>query len=301
MIDAIKHWSQSKPDVVALRWFERGKCIETYTFLQFWTAIQVTASELEKMNIVKGERIILLFEPHLNFLVSFLACLRIGAVAVPCYAPVPGNEQRGINVFANLAQTCASQKALLSENVSLMKKWVGKWPKTINNEEFRYICLPSATPNMTLTNEPQSAMPEMCDLAFLQFTSGSTGEPKGNIVGHDNFKYNVYDIVAVKVVDGSTAHKKASQQGQQGPQDHVELTTWLPMYHDMGLSSICLTLFIGGSNNVMSPFDFLRDPRCGLTFSPPQRPILPWRPTSPTTSSIASGTRSERKSGILAP
>lgn len=88
------------------------------------------------------------------------------------------------------------------------------------------------------------AGPEPSDIAFLQYTSGSTSEPKGVMISHDNLAHNESVIVKELNADESTV-----------------CVSWLPQYHDMGLIGSYLgTLFCKGSGFYLSPLSYLKDP-----------------------------------------
>ena len=81
-------------------------------------------------------------------------------------------------------------------------------------------------------------------LAFLQYTSGSTSEPKGVMISHNNLAHNLDTICSALRVSQTTS-----------------CVAWLPQYHDMGLIGSYLgTLYCGGSGYYMSPVSFVRKP-----------------------------------------
>eukprot|EP00656_Telonema_subtile_P048223 TRINITY_DN5686_c0_g1_i3.p1 TRINITY_DN5686_c0_g1~~TRINITY_DN5686_c0_g1_i3.p1 ORF type:complete len:960 (-),score=141.72 TRINITY_DN5686_c0_g1_i3:1490-4369(-) len=92
--------------------------------------------------------------------------------------------------------------------------------------------------------EIEGKLPTSEDVAFLQFTSGSTGDPKGVMLSHANLLHNVSTI--------------ASALGTEP--EHVGVS-WVPQYHDMGLIGVILqSLFVGAHMVLMSPQTMLRDP-----------------------------------------
>ena len=89
---------------------------------------------------------------------------------------------------------------------------------------------------------------EGSDIAFLQYTSGSTSEPKGVMISHDNLAHNLSLIITELKADESTVN-----------------VSWLPQYHDMGLIGSYLgLLYCGGVGYYLSPISFLKDPTCWL-------------------------------------
>merc|ERR1719498_2018279 len=86
-------------------------------------------------------------------------------------------------------------------------------------------------------------------VAFLQYTSGSTSEPKGVMISHQNLAHNETIITRELMADTSTI-----------------CVSWLPQYHDMGLIGSYLgAVYCGGSGYYLSPISFLKDPTVWLT------------------------------------
>ena len=91
-------------------------------------------------------------------------------------------------------------------------------------------------------------MIEGADIAFLQYTSGSTSEPKGVMINHSNLAHNLSLIITELNADENTVN-----------------VSWLPQYHDMGLIGSYLGLaYCGGTGVYLSPISFLKDPTSWL-------------------------------------
>ena len=208
----------------------------------------------------RGDRAMLIFLPSLDFILAFLACLRAGIVPVPCYPPDPRNLRVNVALFASVCASCGAKVALThsaySSLVSLasMKenalRWLGlgSGPAAAQWPELAWWDVEEATAAGRKRASGSSPTPldvsAPADLAFLQYTSGSTSEPKGVRITHANISHNLATIVA-----------------SLGAGPDTVVASWLPQYHDMGLIGSYLgVLACGGSGYYMSPLSFLKAP-----------------------------------------
>ena len=186
---------------------------------------------------LRGERVILLYPPGLEYIAAFWGCLFAGAVAVPAYPPrLNRNLERLQAVVADArpsaaltnGQTLSRLKPLLHEVPALRAlKWV-------------------ATEEIDICSAERWREPEVegSTLAFLQYTSGSTAAPKGVMVSHGNLLHNQALI------------KRAFGQSEESV-----IVGWLPLYHDMGLiGNVLQPLYVGARCVLMSPVAFLQKP-----------------------------------------
>lgn len=196
------------------------------------------AAELTSAGLVPGDVAILAFEPGLPFVRALLACLYAG-VAV---APVPITAMRNADAVRGRLMAIlqdAEAKAVLTEPGALDGLGLAG-ETTVAHAPVIVVDGPS-------TGDPDRwSMPDIDEaaLAILQYTSGSTGVPKGVMVSHGNLHANQSAIGAVV---GMSADSVA--------------VGWLPHYHDMGLiGQILQPIFTGASLHMTSPSQFLRRP-----------------------------------------
>lgn len=185
-----------------------------------------------------GDRAVLLYPPGIDYIVAFYSCLWAGLAAVPAY-PVKNNQHRDrlsaviADCSASVIMTHAADLTKLQEIRSTRFPAVGE--RQIISEAVRPV---SGQPELRLLD------PVLTELAFLQYTSGSTGDPKGVMVTHSNLLHNLSEI-----------------RDKFGSTRETVMVSWLPPYHDMGLiSAILEPLFVGFHAVLMSPFSFIQRP-----------------------------------------
>jgi fatty-acyl-CoA synthase len=177
------------------------------------------ASHLRAMGLGKGDRLALVIPEGEDFIPAFLAALWLGVVPVPLYPPVSlGKLDAFMDALVGILNV-AQPKALVTSDRIGKVLWsaVGKVPT------LERVILTSELRAEAAAIDPPPH-PADGDLAFLQFTSGSTSAPKGVMVTHGNLKANSKAIL---------------HDGLQWRPGDVTIS-WLPLYHDMGLIGMVL-------------------------------------------------------------
>ena len=214
---------------------------EVISFAELNRRAQAIAARIHQV-AKPGDRALLVFPAGLDFITSFFGCLYAGVLAVPATYPKP---RRPMPRLSAIAFDCGA-KVVLTTAQTL---------PTVDQARDA-----SGLPEMSLiaVDEVDDEMANQCpslaigsdDLAFLQYTSGSTSEPRGVMVTHGNLLHNLEVI--------------RRGFGLEAAQADAPLATgvfWLPAYHDMGLiGGILETLFVGGHSILMSPAAFLQRP-----------------------------------------
>lgn len=193
------------------------------------------AATLQMHGAKPGDRILLLFSPGLPLIQAFIGCLYAGCIAVPIYPPA----QEKLVEKAQRIMTNSKPVLTLMTAAHLQQFAAGDDP-VFNKTP----CLAVDTISLEQRNSWQKLTPQKEDIAFLQYTSGSTMHPKGVMISHSNLLDNLGKMYNSFQVDDKTV-----------------LFTWLPPHHDMGLIGCILTPIYGGFPTVMmSPFSFLQNP-----------------------------------------
>ncbi|TDV43216.1 non-ribosomal peptide synthetase [Actinophytocola oryzae] len=178
-----------------------------------------------------GARALLMCGPGAGYVTGFYGCLHAGVVAVP--VPPPTGRHGSERVLGIMADSGA--EVLLLDRTTAR----GLPPELAAP---RVVTIDDVPDDLADDWSPHAHRGE--ETAFLQYTSGSTGAPKGVVVGHDNLLHNC--AVLGRVL---------------GPGDGVSSVSWLPPYHDMGLiGGILAPVHAGFPVALMSPTSFLRRP-----------------------------------------
>ncbi|WP_316745469.1 fatty acyl-AMP ligase [Streptomyces sp. MK7] len=187
----------------------------------------------------RGERVLLLHPPGLEFAKGLVGCAYAGAVAVP--SPLPGTRPQHRRRVTSIARDSGAA-FVLTDAASHAE--VTQWAA---DEGLDVLCAATDSPALGDPRwRPRTLRPD--ELALLQYTSGSTSDPKGVMISHANLVHNAASI-------GKTLGSSAD----------TRFGGWLPHYHDLGLMGMLLQpLFHGGSSVFMSPMSFLKRPHLWL-------------------------------------
>jgi len=195
-----------------------------------------------------GQRGLLLFPPGIDFMIGFLACQYARVVPVPTCFPKPGRSMPRLDAAA---EDCAPT-VLLGDRA------------TLDGVDLNRVSPDVAAATMLATDsdenpgggpdadwQPDWEAIRQSDLALLQYTSGSTSDPKGVMVSHGNLLSN---LEAIRQAFGIEWAADDSDEISRG-------VFWLPPFHDMGLiGGILEAIYVGGHTTLMSPRTFLHRP-----------------------------------------
>jgi natural product biosynthesis luciferase-like monooxygenase protein/amino acid adenylation domain-containing protein/FkbM family methyltransferase len=206
------------------------------TYAELDARARTIAAALQRRGAA-GERALLLYPPGLDFVAAFFGCFYAGAVAVPAYPPRSGREQPRLR---SILEDAKPSFALAPAPVAArLDDLAAELPGLEQAERLMTDDLP-----LSLAEEWEEPCLGPADLAFLQYTSGSTSEPKGVMVSHGNLM--------------------ANEEAIRAACDHDERSTfvsWLPIYHDMGLiGAVLQPLYVGAFCVLMPPLAFLQQP-----------------------------------------
>ena len=241
-VDLLEHRTQNQPEQTAYIFLDRGETeIHKLTYKELEDRAKGVAAHLQYLNVT-GERALLLYPPGLEYITAFLGCLYAGVVAVPAYPPRNNQNSTRLEAISTDAQV-----AIVLTTTSFLpsiERWLAQEPHLA---KMRWLTTDDiATDDIAINDGANWQNPSITadTLAFLQYTSGSTGMPKGVMVSHGNLMHN----------SASINHCFADTSQSQG-------VSWLPPYHDMGLiGGILQPLYVGASTVLMSPVDFLQKP-----------------------------------------
>lgn len=186
------------------------------------------------------QRALLLFPPGLDFISAFFGCMYAGVVAVPTNSPRLNRSDPRIQAIAANAQ--ASLVLTTNKILQSLKKRFDHLPDLA---PLRWLGIDKI--GTDLAGEWRDPAMNSNDLAFLQYTSGSTGNPKGVMISHANVLHNLEIIqngLELNVYDNKAIY-----------------AFWLPSFHDMGLiGGILEPIYLGAPVLLMAPADFVKRP-----------------------------------------
>ncbi|MCU7495892.1 MAG: amino acid adenylation domain-containing protein [Ignavibacteria bacterium] len=259
-VDILKYRAEHSGDKVIFTFLSEGdNRQESISYAELDEKARQIAACLQSLKL-KGERALLLYPPGLQYIAGFFGCLYAGLIAVPAYPPSPAALERSLPRLEAISKDAEASLVLTTEKIkSLMQVYFGRMPQSVQSSRAIKKWNESAAAseinrlNWIATDSLEGAecgnYREMHfsskETAFLQYTSGSTGSPKGVNVSHGNL---IHNSALIKDAFGIDAEK-------------MEVVLWLPFYHDMGLiGGVLQPVFSGIHARLMSPISFLSWP-----------------------------------------
>jgi acyl-CoA synthetase (AMP-forming)/AMP-acid ligase II len=236
LADLLRHRATRQPaDRAYVFLSERGEQDSVLSFADLESRARAIAARLSE-RARPGERSLLLFPTGPEFLLAFFGCVLVGLIPVPMMVPRRASAR---DAAAAIVADCTPRLAMTSAHLS------GLRPDVI--ERFSGAGLDWVIIDRTERSADRPAYlasPGCDDVAFLQYTSGSTSDPKGVMVSHGNLLSN---SEMIRLALGSSRDST--------------FVSWLPLYHDMGLIlNVLQTLYVGATCVLMSPLTFLQRP-----------------------------------------
>ena len=234
IVDFLKERATRNANDRAFRFLGNGELdgpVAEWTFSELYHQGAGVAEDLVEQGLA-GSSVLLAFPPGLDFVKAFYGCLLAGARAVPVPLPNP-RSKNPLGRILKTAEACDAATVFTSQELAAMIA-----PMTSE--------LPICVRAVTDRTADQWAGPraEMNAVAYLQFTSGSTGHPKGVAIRHANAVSNLR-------VMGQMLRLKSTKPA----------IVWAPHYHDLCLVGHVLgPVYYGYESSLMSPMDFLRKP-----------------------------------------
>ena len=227
-------------DTVAYRYLDYSRAVDGYaeevTWTQFGARLRAVGARVQQA-AGRGERVAILAPQGIDYVAGFYAAVKAGTIAVPLFAPeLPGHAERLDTALRDseptvVLTTTAAKDAVENflTNLAQLRR-----PQVIVIDQ-----IPDSAGELFVPTELG-----MDDVAHLQYTSGSTRPPVGVEITHRAVGINLVQmILSIDLLDRNTHG-----------------VSWLPLYHDMGLSMIGFPAVYGGHSTLMSPTAFVRRP-----------------------------------------
>src|SRR5215469_8781001 len=244
VIDHLEKLADKHPSKLLYSFLDvNGDRTESYTYASFLRRAKSIAGHLLKDGrFAPGDRLLLAYPPGLEMICAFFGCVKAGLIPVPVYPPSSRGFQSALYKMVHIAKDCDAAGILTSKDYhASLKTNVTRSGVCASGVDVDYISgLPWITTEDFVDVLHEQLIAEPSEILFLQYTSGSTMEPKGVMVTHENI-LNTYSLVI----------------------DHPApiVVSWLPQYHDMGLIGCYLYPALkGGTTYGFAPMDFIQRP-----------------------------------------
>ena len=239
LLGRVASFAEKKGDAMVHRFVERGEVVARLSYGDLEAKSSEVAQHLAER---KGDRIILMYPPGLEFIVAFYGCLKSAVIAVPAY-PVDVTKKHDVDAATAIVRSSGA-------NLGLTSSAYRRYLRTSDFLGIPWLTTDRSSPpppRMKKDDEEHKAIDDDEDdakVAFLQYTSGSTSSPRGVMIGVGNLNHNL----------------RAIQEALKSNELTINVS-WLPVYHDMGLIGSYLgTAYCGGTGYAMSPVEFIRRP-----------------------------------------
>src|ERR1700741_3362524 len=220
-----------------------GDQIQGYTYESFLHRTKVIAGHLRKEHgFTSQDRLLLAYPPGLEMICAFFGCVRAGLIPVPVYPPSSRGFQSAFHKMVHIAKDCQATGILTSKDyLGSLKTNLARSGVAASGVDVDYISgLRWVVTEDFVDRISDETFNGASRILFLQYTSGSTRDPKGVMVTHENILHNCPLVI-----------------------DHPApvVVSWLPQYHDMGLIGCYLyPALMGGTTYGFAPTDFIQRP-----------------------------------------
>jgi len=241
LVDILQWRATNEPDRLAYRFLSDGEDNEELLSYSELDKRSRSIGALLQSSVKAGDRVLLLFQPGLDFIAAYFGCLYAKVLAVPTYPPHPARLEIGLPLIRRISTDADAAAVLLDSSL---------YHAIINQNSAR---ADFAKLKLLVTDNKEFCIgsegweqPDVHsnDLAFLQYSSGSTTTPKGVMITHKNLMHN---LGLIKNCFGVSK------------EDHGVI--WLPPYHDMGLiGGMLQPIYSGASFTLLPHLMFLQRP-----------------------------------------
>ena len=238
LLEVLDWHAQRHPDRRHILFYPGDGEPETLTYGDLLRRARQVAGGLTRLGVGPGQAVGLMLPTGLDYFVAFLGVQLTGAVPVPLYPPARKSQiEDHLRRQAGILETAGAKVLITFDEVLTLARLL----------RAQIPGLRRVTTVAELAAEQGLLIPppvRESDIAFLQFTSGSTGNPKGVMLTHGNLLANL----------------RATRKGADIRPDDV-IVSWLPLYHDMGLIGCWMgALYFDVPLVLMSPLSFLARP-----------------------------------------
>jgi len=244
ILDQLDRLGKKQPHKLLYSYLDlNGDPIERYSCASFLQRTRAIAAHLRKeRRFAPEDRLLLAYPPGLEMICAFFGCVRAGLIPVPVYPPSSRGFQSALYKMVHIAKDCQAAGILTSRDYQAsLKTNLARSGVAASGVDVDYISgLPWIVTEDFVDVVWDEAYDTVSKILFLQYTSGSTMEPKGVMVTHENILHTCPLVI-----------------------DHADpvVVSWLPQYHDMGLIGCYLYPALrGGTTYGFASTDFIQRP-----------------------------------------
>ena len=240
IVELLRTRAVAQSDELAYTFMVDGKKEgDRFTYAELDRQTRAIAATLQKYN-AEGERALLLYPQGLEVIAAFCGCLYAGTIAIPVPPPESGRLKRTLPRLRSIVRDAEATIALTTAGIlELIATVKDEFPEF---EQMRWI--DTAQVDINEADEWSDPKVDKDQLAYLQYTSGSTSTPKGVMLTHYNLMHHCHNL-----------------QQACGYDSNSVTVTWMPYFHDYGLvEGMMVPLYNAHPCYVMSPFSFIKRP-----------------------------------------
>lgn len=239
LVEALEWHVKHHPERLHIRSLGEEGEEDSLTYSQLWQGATTLAAGLQQQGVQPGETVAIMLPTSHDYFFSFYAILLSGAIPVPIYPPVRRSQiEDHLRRHSGILNNCAATTLITLPEAKMIAQLLKSQVISLRD----VITVTDLASHTGVYHRP-SISP--LDIAFLQYTSGSTGNPKGVVLTHANLMANIRAMGEAVEADSSDV-----------------FVSWLPLYHDMGLIGAWLgSMYFAMVLVVMSPLSFLLRPQ----------------------------------------
>ncbi len=239
LTDMLRWHVEQHPERPHIQFYDDYTDGQIITYGDLWEGAVAVAGGLQRHGLMPGEAVALMLPTGPDYFFAFSAVVLAGGIPVPIYPPVRRTQlEDHLRRQSAILINCRATMLITQEDAKTVAHLL-----TSQVDSLRYIATVDQLSALSVAGEIVSRRAD--DIGFLQYTSGSTGDPKGVVLTHANLLANI----------------RADGYGLQVRSNDV-FVSWLPLYHDMGLIGGWLgSIYHAPRLVIMSPLSFLSRPQ----------------------------------------
>jgi len=238
LVDVLERLATAHPGRLHIQLYKDNGDGEQVTYASLAHESRCLATGLQRTGLQPGDRVAIMLPTGKDYFFAFYGTMMAGGVPVPIYPPARLNQiEDHLRRHRAILENCGTETLITIPEAKPFARLLRSQVQSLQ----RFVTVQEISGDATEYEEPRL---RGSDIAFLQYTSGSTGIPKGTVLTHANLLANIRAISTSLELD-----------------DTDVAVSWLPLYHDMGLIGACMcSLYNAFPLVLLSPLEFLSRP-----------------------------------------